>query len=106
VYQYSCKLSSKVNSKVSTLRGSLCTSADDRYFLLSSQKMVTTAASPPAYASAYVSIRQHTSAYASIRQHTSAYVSILVVVAKRQPLLAAQRLLRQYLYCCTSKAVN
>jgi hypothetical protein len=71
--------------------------------------------------SAYVRIRQHTSAYVrqehrgpccqhtsayifvSIRPHTSAYVRIRSTRASR-PLLQTQRLLRQYLYFCTSKA--
>ena len=44
---------------------------------------------------AAVSIRQHTSAYVSIRQHTS-----------RRGYIPLQRLRCQYLYCCTSKAVN
>ncbi len=68
----------------------------------------------------YGSIRQHTSAYGSIRQHSSAYLQRDVSVAsgrahgervrnKRhvEKLLLAglqQRLLRQYLYFCTSKA--
>ena len=55
------------------------------------------------HTSAYVSIRQHTSAYVSIRQRTSAYVSICHRVAAGLVQLL-QRLLRQYLYCCTSKA--
>jgi hypothetical protein len=67
------------------------------------------------HTSACVSIRQHASAYVSIRQHTSAYVStrqylfffgllILPVVTPVQVAVYIVRLLRQYLYCCTSKA--
>jgi hypothetical protein len=68
------------------------------------------------HTSAYGSIRQHTAAYGSIREHTSAHVSKQSVPAasiseeassvppSAPMLLSCQRLLRQYLYCCTSKA--
>jgi hypothetical protein len=53
-----------------------------------------------------VSIRQHTSAYVSIRQHTSAYVSISQHTSTSSSRMRedAAPQLRQYLYCCTSKA--
>ena len=50
-------------------------------------------------AKAYVSIRQQ-KAYVSIRQHTSAYVR----PEDKRRISEPQRLLRQYLYFCTSKA--
>ncbi len=54
--------------------------------------------------SAYVSLRQRTSAYVSVRQRTSAYVSIRRLCCGRQ---RGQRALwHQYLYWCTSKAVQ
>ncbi len=71
------------------------------------------------HTSAYVSIRQHTSAYdpigfagdmhaayVRIRQHTSAYVSIRqhTTPSDLPAICMLQRLLRQFLYCCASKA--
>jgi hypothetical protein len=56
------------------------------------------------HSSAFVSIRQHTSAYVSIRQHTSAYIPSSASSSGRFIRTPRRRLLRQYLYCCTSKA--
>jgi hypothetical protein len=56
--------------------------------------------------SASVSIRQHTSAYVGIRQHPSASVSIRHHIQEYavSSITRQQRLLRHYLYVCTSKA--
>ena len=57
--------------------------------------------------SAYASIRQHSSVYVSIRQHTSVYVSIRTTICEVfecAGMHLVQRLERQHLYLCTSKA--